>query len=66
MNVLANGKPRALRDGASVSDLLRELRLEALQVIIEHNGEPLERDSFSITPLREGDRLEIAQMVGGG
>ncbi len=65
MNAFVNGKPRALRDGASVDDLLHELRLEPLQVVIEHNGEPLAREKFCLT-LQEGDRLEIAQMVGGG
>jgi sulfur carrier protein len=66
MLIVANGKKRAVRDGAMVSDLLQELKLEPLQVFIEHNGAPLEREDFGTTALREGDKLEIAQMVGGG
>ena len=66
MNIFTNGKRRALEAGASVGDLLRSLGLDPLQVVVEHNGEPLARESFSTAALREGDRLEIAQMVGGG
>jgi len=64
--VIANGKPRAAEDGASVADFLRGLDLASAQVVVEYNGEPLERERFDRTPLRPGDRIEIAQMVGGG
>jgi thiamine biosynthesis protein ThiS len=63
---IANGKPREAADGSTVADILRELALPLPQVIVEYNGEPLERDAFGATRLRAGDRVEIAQMVGGG
>jgi sulfur carrier protein len=66
MMVTANGKQRTVDDGETVSGLLERLGLVADRVVIEHNGEPLERDRFSQTRLRPGDSLEIAQMVGGG
>lgn len=66
MTVTANGKARTVTAGATVSDLLAELGLDAARVVVEHNGEPLKRDRFSATQLQADDALEIAQMVGGG
>ncbi|MBV8163050.1 MAG: sulfur carrier protein ThiS [Candidatus Eremiobacteraeota bacterium] len=66
MTITANGKERVLTDGASVDMVLRELRLAPERVVVEHNGAALHRDRYAETVLREGDRLEIAQMVGGG
>ena len=66
MIVTANGKQRTVVTGATIEDLLHELRLETDRVIVEHNGEPLRRELFGTTQLGPGDRLEIAQMVGGG
>ena len=63
---VANGKRREAVEGSTVADFLRELALAAPQVIVEYNGEPLERDAYGVTHLRAGDRVEIAQMVGGG
>jgi thiamine biosynthesis protein ThiS len=66
MIVTANGKQRTVSDGASINDLLSELALSADRVVVEHNGKPLRREVFSQTKLQSDDRLEIAQMVGGG
>jgi thiamine biosynthesis protein ThiS len=64
--VVANGKQRTADAGTSIGDFLRKLDLAPAQAIVEYNGEPLERERFEKTALRSGDRIEIAQMVGGG
>lgn len=64
--IVVNGKPRALRTGATVSSLLTDANLDPIAVFVEYNDEPLERERFSTTEFKEGDRIEIAQMVGGG
>jgi sulfur carrier protein len=66
LSIVANGKARNTAEGATVADFLRGLDLEAARVIVEYNGEPLERERFAHTSLQAGDRIEIAQMVGGG
>jgi len=63
---VANGRPRSAANGATIADILRELELAPAAVIVEYNGEPLARERFAATPLCDGDRIEIAQMVGGG
>ena len=64
--LLVNGKSRSVRAGSTVSDLLGALDLAPAQVVVEYNGEPLDRTAFAATRMSEGDRIEIAQMVGGG
>jgi thiamine biosynthesis protein ThiS len=64
--ITANGKERAVSDSASIHDVLSQLRLSPERVVVEHNGKPLRRNLFAKTQLLPGDKLEIAQMVGGG
>ncbi|MDQ6780483.1 MAG: sulfur carrier protein ThiS [Candidatus Eremiobacteraeota bacterium] len=66
MRITANGKPREVTEQSTVSELLRSLALPEQQVVVEHNGQPLPRDRYPHTRLRPDDRVEIAQMVGGG
>ena len=66
MTITANGKRRTVPEGASLDAVLKTLGLTPERVVVEHNGATLRRDRFASTVLCEGDRLEIAQMVGGG
>ncbi|HLW36808.1 MAG TPA: sulfur carrier protein ThiS [Candidatus Eremiobacteraceae bacterium] len=66
MIIIANGRPREVLADSTVGSLLETLRLPPEQVVVEHNGEPLQRSRFANTRLAPNDRLEIAQMVGGG
>ncbi|MCJ7832630.1 MAG: sulfur carrier protein ThiS [Actinobacteria bacterium] len=66
MKVIANGRERSAADGCSVAEFVRELGLDPKYVIIEMNGEPLERAKFDASRLTEGDRVEIVKAVAGG
>ena len=66
MEVLANGKPVRLTDGATVADLLAQLGLGVRWVVVERNGAPVERARMATTILVEGDRLELVRAVAGG
>jgi sulfur carrier protein len=66
MKVTANGKPHEISPGTTVQHFVEKRGLAAERIVVEHNGEPLRRDLFAATILRAGDKLEIAQMVGGG
>jgi sulfur carrier protein len=66
MEVMANGKPVHLAEGASVADLLDHLNLGARVVVVERNGDPIDRRAISTVMLSEGDRLEIVRAVAGG
>jgi thiazole synthase len=66
ITIVANGTPRTVRVDCSLVELLSQWRLRPDMVVIERNGEPVPRASLGEVRLRDGDRLEIAQMVGGG
>jgi thiamine biosynthesis protein ThiS len=66
ITIQVNGEARPAKAGATVSDLLRELGLEAGRVAVERNREILPRPKWPETCLEAGDRYEIVQFVGGG
>ncbi len=66
MNVVANGERVEVGDGATVEDLLGLLGLGARWVLVERNGEPVDRSDLATTALCEGDRLELVRAVAGG
>lgn len=66
MRVTANGDAVDLADGATVDDLLARLGLGGKWVLVERNGEPLNRRDLATTALVEGDRLELVRAVAGG
>jgi len=66
ISIKANGKSRQVAPETTIAQLLDELRLRPMQVLIEYNGEPLDREQFAAVRLQGDDTLEIAHMVGGG
>ena len=47
-------------------DLLEHLGLGARWVLVECNGDPVERAALATTVLADGDRLELVRAVAGG
>ena len=66
MKVTANGDEVTLRDASTAMDLLDHLGLGARWVLVERNGEPVDRADLAETRLAEGDRLELVRAVAGG
>jgi len=66
MRLVVNGDELDLPDGANVGDLLARLQLGPKWVIVERNGEPVERRDVPTTPLADGDRIELVRAVAGG
>jgi len=65
MKLQLNGQEREV-SATQVEELVAELGLPLAAALVEHNGTALLRSEWSITILREGDRLEIIRMVAGG
>jgi sulfur carrier protein len=63
---MVNGDAVQVPAGASVDDLIRQLGLGGKWVIVERNGEPVERRHYGTTTLAHGDRLELVRAVAGG
>lgn len=66
VELLVNGKPVDLPDGATVADLLGRMELGSRWVVVERNGEPVDRRDHAGVVLADGDRLEIVRAVAGG
>ena len=66
MNVIANGAPVSLPEGATVATLIDSLGLTGRVVVVECNGEPVDRRAVGSTPLTDGDRCEVVRAVAGG
>jgi thiamine biosynthesis protein ThiS len=66
VQVTSNGKPLEVPDGCTVDDMLKLLGLGAKWVLVERNGEPVNRRDLTTTVLRAGDRLELVRAVAGG
>jgi sulfur carrier protein len=66
MTLMLNGKQRDVPCEANLSNLLVSLQLAEKLVLVELNGNPVERANFAVTKLGEGDTVEIVRMVGGG
>lgn len=66
MEVLVNGQPQAVAEGATVAQLLAERGMTARHVAVEVNLQLVPRDAHAERILHAGDRLEVVTLVGGG
>lgn len=66
MKLQLNGQVRDTPELATVADLAAWLELPAFGSAVELNGQVVRRAEHPATPLREGDRLEVVRLVGGG
>ena len=66
MEITFNGKCREIQENISIQEFLDQLRLDCLQVVVEHNRNIIPRQRLSDTFLNSGDTLEVIHFVGGG
>ena len=66
MHVMINGEMTRLEQEEPLSALLDRRNLHPLRVAVEVNEELVSRRDFDKTRIRDGDRIEIVTLVGGG
>lgn len=67
MNVTVNGNARETPAGSTVDDVVRELSpTNDRGLAVAVNGEVVPRYRWAVTPLGEGDSIEILTAVQGG
>lgn len=64
--ITANSKTFTLSDTTTLKQFLDELHIQINWVVVERNGEPVARESFSTLHLQNGDCLEIVTPIAGG
>lgn len=63
--VTINGESRRIR-ATSIAGVVEELGLPAATLLIEHNGDALQRAEWANRVVSEGDRFEILRVAAGG
>ena len=66
LEVVLNGEPHRIPEGATVADLVAGLGRDPRTVAVERNGDLVPRARFSETLLGAGDRVEVVHFVQGG
>ncbi|MDH5436644.1 MAG: sulfur carrier protein ThiS [Gammaproteobacteria bacterium] len=66
MDIMINGKARAVENSCTVSYLINELGLADKRLAIEINREIVPRSAFEQHQLQQGDKVEIVGAIGGG
>jgi len=66
MEIYINGECQQFPEPLSMVELLQRLELQGDRIAVELNRQIVRREQWSSTQLREKDRLEIVQFVGGG
>jgi sulfur carrier protein len=65
VRLTANGRSFEVDPGTTLAAFLRSRDLDPRYVVVERNGEPVERGRYE-EPLQDGDRLELVRAVAGG
>jgi sulfur carrier protein len=66
ISIVVNGEERTIREGETITDLIRALGLDPERLAIELDRRIVKRAQWPSTKLSAGAKLEIVQFVGGG
>lgn len=66
MKIILNGKDTELEKNITITELLQNLKIHSKVVVVEINGNIVEKDNFDNTFIKENDKVEVVRFVGGG
>ena len=66
MKVFVNGKERTFDEGMTLSKMISALNLNVMGMIIERNLEVVSKSEYDKMVLKNGDKVELIRLVGGG
>ena len=66
MMISLNGKKEEVKEGMTISDLLKEKKIREEVVTVELNDNIVERPKYSVTFIKDRDRIEFVYYMGGG
>jgi len=66
IQVVVNGKPHDVPEGANITSLLQILEIDPSRVAVELNREIVRKPEWESAALNNGARIEIVWFVGGG
>ena len=66
VQIIVNGEEKIFEEGVTIFKLLNELNVKPQGIAVELNLEIAPKGKYGETVLKNGDRIEIVRMVGGG
>ncbi|APM39231.1 sulfur carrier protein ThiS [Clostridium kluyveri] len=67
MNIKINGDPKEVKDGLTVTELLKIENVEMPDMVsVQLNDEFVDRANFSTTVVKENDKIDFLYFMGGG
>ena len=66
MKLIINGDTREFEENKTLQNILNELSLDGKVMAAAVNMEIIKQDSWSTCILKDGDKLELLDFVGGG
>ena len=66
MTLTINGERHTFEGPLTVAGLLVRMGLDPQKLAVEHNLEIVPRSTYDQVAVKDGDRLELVQFVGGG
>ena len=61
-----NGKQLKINNNLSIRDLLKKYKLNETKIAIEINGMILPKNHYKKKKIKNRDKIEIVQFIGGG
>lgn len=66
MEITVNGEPRRVEVALTVAELLAQMGVAGKRIAVEVNREIVPRSLHATTALKERDRVEVVNAIGGG
>ena len=66
MKIAVNGEEREFNEGITLSEVLKELSLEGKVMAAAINMDIVKQDSWDTYLVKNNDKLELLDFVGGG
>ncbi len=66
ITIILNGKEKTIDSDSNIEQLLKSLNLENKRLAVEINQQIIPRSDYNSHILKEIDKVEIVQAIGGG
>ncbi len=66
INIQLNGKEHSIKSETSVAELIENLNLNKNAIAVECNMEIVARGTYHDYIIKNGDKIEIIELIGGG
>ena len=61
-----NGGEYSVNEHKNLDEFLKDLKITSNKIAVELNGEIAQKKMFKNIILKEGDKIELVQFIGGG